>query len=119
MKTEKQFVNTLEDQIRRQGAPGKLISDRAQVEISDRVKVILCAYVIGDWQSEPHQQHQNPAERHYQTTKRMTNVMMECTESPAYTTWLLAMTYVCFLCGTCPAELAHSTREAHWHQARH
>jgi hypothetical protein len=97
IKTEKQFVNTLEDQIRRQDAPDKLIGDRAQVEISERVKGILRAYVIGDWQSEPHQQHQNPAERHYQTTKRMTDVVvMERTGSPAYT-WLLAMTYVCFL----------------------
>jgi hypothetical protein len=66
MKSDKQFVNTLEDNIRRRGAPTKLISDRAQVEISAKVKDILHALCICDWQSEPHQQHQNPAERRYQ-----------------------------------------------------
>jgi hypothetical protein len=37
-------------------------SNRAQVKISGRVKDIL---IIGDWQSEPHQQHQNPAKPKY------------------------------------------------------
>jgi hypothetical protein len=41
IKMEKQFVNTLEDIIRKRGAPTRLISDRAQVEISDKVKDIL------------------------------------------------------------------------------
>ena len=63
MKTEKQFVNTLEDNIRKRGAMDKLISDRAQVEISNRVHDILRANCIDDWQSEPHHQHQNHAER--------------------------------------------------------
>ena len=36
MKTEKQFVNTLEDNIRKRGAMDKLISDCAQVEASNR-----------------------------------------------------------------------------------
>ena len=35
LKTEKQFVNTLEDNICKFGAMDKLISDRAQVEISN------------------------------------------------------------------------------------
>ena len=34
MKTDKEFINTLEDQIRKRGAMDKLISDRAQVEMS-------------------------------------------------------------------------------------
>ena len=34
LKTDKSFVNTLEDVIRKRGAMTKLISDRAQVEIS-------------------------------------------------------------------------------------
>jgi hypothetical protein len=45
-KSDKQFVNTLLDNITH-------ISDRAQVEISERVKQVL---------RELHQQHQNPAE---------------------------------------------------------
>ena len=96
MKTDKQFVNTLEDNIRKRGAMSKLISDRAQVEISKRVQYILRALFIDDWQSEPHRQHQNPAERRYQTVKRGTNILLDRTGAPAYT-WLLAMIYVCFV----------------------
>jgi hypothetical protein len=62
IKNDKEFVNTLEDNIRQRGAPTKLISDRAQVEISKKVLDILCTLCISDWQSEPHQQLQNPAE---------------------------------------------------------
>jgi hypothetical protein len=38
LKAKKAFVNTLQDVIRLRGAPSKLVSDRAQVEISGRVK---------------------------------------------------------------------------------
>jgi len=96
MKTDKQFVNTLEDTIRQRGAMDKLITDSAQVEITGRVKDILRAYVIGNWSSEPAQQQQNPAERKYQHVKRTTNRTMERTGSPA-NTWLLAIMYVCHL----------------------
>jgi hypothetical protein len=96
MKSDKQFVNTLEDNIRRRGAPTKLISDRAQVEISNKVKDILHALCISDWQSEPHQQHQNPCERRYQTLKSIANTILDRTGSPAYL-WLLCLMYVCFL----------------------
>jgi hypothetical protein len=93
LRTEKAFVNVFQDVIRRRGAPSKLVSDRAQVEISGRVKDILRSLIIGDWQSEPHQQHQNPAERKYQDIKRMANTIMDRTGSPP-TTWLLALMYV-------------------------
>ena len=63
MKTDKQFVNTLEDVIRIRDAMDKLVSDSAQVESIGRVKEIICAYTIGNWSSEPHQHHQNPAKR--------------------------------------------------------
>jgi hypothetical protein len=63
MKTDKQFVNALQDNIQHRGAMTKLISDHAQVEISKKVEDILRHYIIGDWQSEPHYQHQNPTER--------------------------------------------------------
>jgi hypothetical protein len=96
MKTDKQFVNTLEDNIRRRGAPTKLISDSAKVEISNKVKDILRALCISDWQSEPHQQQQNPAERRYQTIKSLTNIILDRTGSPA-SLWLLCLMYVCFL----------------------
>jgi hypothetical protein len=41
IKSDKQFVNMLLDNITQRGAPTKLISDRAQVEISKRVKQVL------------------------------------------------------------------------------
>jgi hypothetical protein len=86
----------LEDNIRRRGAPNRIVSDRAQVEISKRVQQILRAYVIGDWQSEANQQHQNLSERKYQTVKHMANTIIYPTGSPAYA-WLLSLTYVCFI----------------------
>ena len=63
VKLQKQFVDTLQDNIRRRGAPNRLISDSAKVEISERVMDILRHLIIGDWQSEPHFQHQNPTEQ--------------------------------------------------------
>ena len=96
MKSDKQFVNTLEDNIRQRGAMDKLLSDRAQVEISKKVLDILRALYIGDWQSEPHRQNQNPAERRYQNVKSMTNTLLDRTGAPAFV-WLLAMMYICFV----------------------
>ena len=43
MKSGKQFVNTLEDNTRRQGAMDKLLSDCAKTEISNKVIDILRA----------------------------------------------------------------------------
>jgi hypothetical protein len=96
IKTDKQFVNTLEDNIIQRGAPNKLISDRAQVLISNKVVDILRNLCIGSWQSEPHQQQQNPAERRFQTLKTSANRIMDRTGAPPYT-WLLCLGYVCFL----------------------
>ena len=62
MRSGKQFVNTLEDNIHRHGAMDKLISDSAKNVISHKIKDILRAYNIYDWQSEPYHQNQNPAE---------------------------------------------------------
>ena len=94
LKSEKQFVNTLEDNIRKRGAMDKLISDRAQVEISNRVHDILRAYYIDDWQSEPHYQHQNMAERRWGVIKAMVNLLLNRTGAPAHA-WFLALLYVC------------------------
>jgi hypothetical protein len=96
IKNDREFVNTLEDNIRQRGAPTKLISDSAQVEISKKVLDILCTLCISDWQSEPHQQQQNPAERHYQTVKTTANRILDRSGAPAYT-WLLCLQYTCYL----------------------
>ena len=96
MKTDKQFVNVLLDNIRCRGAMAKLISDSAQLEISNKVKDILRNLMISDWQSEPHQQHQNPAEQRYQDVKRLANTLLDRTGAPP-SLWFLAMTYACFI----------------------
>ena len=96
MKSDKEFVNTLQDNIRKRGAMDKRISDRAQVEIGKKVLDILRNYVIDDWQSEPYHEHQNPAERRYQTVKTYTNKILDRTGAPA-NTWLLALMYICYL----------------------
>ena len=74
----------------------QLVSDSAKVETSKRVLELIRALCISNWNSEPHQQQQNPAERRYQTVKRMTNTLLDRSGSPA-STWLLAITYVCFI----------------------
>lgn len=77
MKTDKQFVNTLEDIIHDHGVINKLLSDCAQVEIIHHVKDILYALVISSWQSEPHQQQQNPFEYHWRIIKNLTNILLD------------------------------------------
>ena len=96
IKSDKEFVETLQDNIRERGAPDKLISDRAQVEISKAVLAILRVLFISVWQSEPHQQQQNYAERMIQTVKRTVNRIMDCVGAPIFV-WLLCLQYVCFL----------------------
>ena len=72
MHSSKQFVNTLEDNIRFRGAMSKLISDYAQVEFSNKVKDILGMYHSSCWHSEPYHQNQNPSEWWYGTIKAWT-----------------------------------------------
>ena len=86
----------------------KLISDRAQVEISNIVQDILRNYLIKDWQSEPHNQHQNPAERRYQDAKRMANTLLDKTGAPP-SLWFLALSYVCMILNhTANASINHA-----------
>ena len=46
MRSDKEFVNTLQDNIRKRGAMEKLISKRAQVEISNKVLDIMRNIII-------------------------------------------------------------------------
>jgi hypothetical protein len=96
IKSNKQFVNTLLDNITQRSTPTKLINDRAQVEISERVKQVLRLLHISTWQSKLHQQHQNPTKCQYQNIKQLCNTILDCSGAPAYT-WLLCLMYVCFL----------------------
>lgn len=96
LKNDKQFVKVLQNNIRRQGAFFKLISDRAQVEISNKVQNVLQNYIIQNWQSEPHQQHQNAAEWCNQDAKRLANTLLDHPGAPL-SLWFLALTYVCMI----------------------
>ena len=49
MKTDSQFVNTLEDNIRERGSMAKLISDCTQVEIGKHVLDILWTLCTPSW----------------------------------------------------------------------
>jgi len=96
MKTDSHFVNVFQDNIRRRGAMSKLISDRAQVEISNKVQDMLRNYLIKDWQSEPHSQHQNVTERCYQDAKRMANTLLDRIGAPP-SLWFLTLSCVCMM----------------------
>ena len=96
MKSGKQFVNTLEDNSRRQGDKDKLLSDSAKTEISNKVMDILRAYHISNWHSEPYHQNQNPAEWMSRTIKSWTNTVMNRSGAPA-NCWLLCLIYVSYL----------------------
>ena len=94
--TDADFARTLNDEIRKRGAMDTLISDRAQAEVSERVKDILRTFVIKDWQSEPHHQQQNYSERAYQDVKRHTNWVMNWSGCPLEA-WLHVVEYVIFI----------------------
>jgi hypothetical protein len=63
------------------------------VEISAGVVGIFRLLYIGQWQSEPHQQHQNPCKRCYWTLTTMMNTLLDRSGSPG-STWLLCLMYV-------------------------
>ena len=78
----KKIVNSLEDNIRKRGAMEKLISDSSKSETSLRAKHMLRALFIDDWPSEAYHQHQNFAERRFQTINRHTNTILNQTGAP-------------------------------------
>jgi transposase InsO family protein len=108
MKSPAQFPGILTDEIITHGAPTKLISDSARVETSKEVRSILRTYGIPSWQSEPHQQHQNPAEWRYQTVKQLCNTILNRTGALAYC-WLLCLMCVCFVLNNAFSEVIQST----------
>ena len=96
IKTQKQFINTLYDNIRSSGAMTPLITDGGRYEISKNFVDLLRSLFIKQHKSEPYHQHQNTAEQRYGVVKRYINTHMNLTGSPAYC-WLLCMLYVCHL----------------------
>ena len=73
----------------------KLLSDGAWAEIS-RVKDILRHYTIDDWQSEPHNQHQNKAECKWGVIKPLVNLVLKRT-CVSICTWLLVLLYIIYI----------------------
>ena len=117
IKSTKQFINTLSDNIRKQGAMDTLISDGGKYEISQRVTDLLHSLFIQDYQSEPYHQHQNKAENRFGPDKRYTNTVMNTSGCPACC-WLLCLQYICVvlhhlasptLQGICPIQALEGT----------
>ena len=96
MKSNKQLLNSLEENIRQMGSMDELASDSTQSEISTRVKDFLRALFIDDWQSEAYSRHQNFSERRCQTIKRQTSTLLDRISALEFT-WLLAMCYIFFV----------------------
>ncbi|KAL7563770.1 hypothetical protein ACA910_020454 [Epithemia clementina (nom. ined.)] len=96
IKSTKQFVNTLQDNICERGAMETLISNGGSALISQKVKDILHTLLIADYQLEPYHQHQNKAENRYGTMKGWVNTIMNITGCHAFC-WLLCLQYVCIL----------------------
>ena len=112
IKSTKQFINTLSDNIRKRGAMDTLISDGGKYEISKRVTDLLHSLFIQDYQSGPYHQHQNKAENRFGLAKRYTNTVMNTSGCPACC-WLLCLQYICVvlnhlasptLQGICPVQ---------------
>ena len=117
IKSTKQFINTLSDNIRKRGAMDTLISDGGKYEISKRVTDLLRSLFIQDYQSEPYHQHQNKAENRFGLAKRYTNTVMSTSGCPACC-WLLCLQYICVvlnhlasptLQGICPVQALEGT----------
>ena len=94
IKSTKQFINTLSDNIRKQGAMDTLISDGGKNEISKRVTDLLHSLFIQDYQSEPYHQHQNKVENCFGLAKCYTNTVMNTSGCPACC-WLCCLQYIC------------------------
>ena len=117
IKSTKQFINTLSDNIRKRGAMDTLISDGGKYEISKRVTDLLQSLFIQDYQSEPHHQHQNKAENCFGLAKRYTNTVMNTSGCTACC-WLLCLQYICVVLnhlasptiqGICPVQALEGT----------
>ena len=117
IKSTKQFINTLSDNIRKRGAMDTLISDGGKYEISKRVTDLLHSLFIQDYQSEPYHQHQNKAENRFGLAKRYTHTVMNTSGCPACC-WLLCLQYICVvlnhlasptLQGICPVQALQGT----------
>ena len=93
IKSTKQFINTLSDNIRKWGAMDTLISDGGNYDISKGVTDFLHFLVIQDYQSESYHQDQNKTETCFGPAMRYTNTVMN-TSGYLACCWLLCLQYI-------------------------
>ena len=93
IKSTKQFINTLSDNIRKWGAMDTLTSDGGKYEIPKGVTDFLHSLFIQDYQSESYHQDQNKTETCFGPAKRYTNTVMN-TSGYLACCWLLCLQYI-------------------------
>ena len=117
IKSTKQFINTLSDNISKWGAMDTLISDGGKYDISKGVIELLHSLFIQDYQSESYHQDQNKTENCFGPAKRYTNTVMN-TSGCLACCWLLCLQYICVvlhhlasptLQGICPVQALQGT----------
>ena len=117
IKSTKQFINTLSDNISKWGAMDTLISDGGKYDISKGVMELLHSLFIQDYQSESYHQDQNKTENCFGPAKRYTNTVMN-TSGCLACCWLLCLQYICVvlhhlasptLQGICPVQALQGT----------
>ena len=66
IKIQKQFINTLHDNVKKIGAMDTIITDGCKHGIFDKVAHLFRGFLfIKQYESEPYHQHQNKAEQSY------------------------------------------------------
>ena len=117
IKSTKQFINTLSDNIRKWGAMDTLISDGGKYDISKGVTDLLHSLFIQDYQSESYHQDQTKTETCFGPAKRYTNTVKN-TSGCLACCWLLCLQYICVvlhhlasptLQGICPVQALQGT----------
>ena len=96
MNTDSQFVHALQDTIRKYGAMNQLVTDGVEALISQKMQDVLQHLWIKNWNTKPHYQHQNVAERRYNNIKSNSNTVMNMASVPG-NCWLFCLQYVIFI----------------------
>ena len=91
-----EFVHSLADIMRKRGAVDVLSSDNGSYEVSNRVKEILRAFVIDDWQNEPCNPNQQFFERWWGVTKGLAKAVLGWSGANA-DEWFLVLTCVIYI----------------------
>ena len=76
IKSKKQFINTLYDNIKTRGAMDTIFTDGGKYEISKKVADILRSLFIKQCESEPYHHQLNKAEQCYGVAKKYINTLM-------------------------------------------